>query len=54
VTLQEWEWVIGVNVKGVINGIRTFVPLIHAHGEQRFDRIRDAFDPAGAVMPTIS
>src|SRR3954447_24393995 len=23
VTPQEWDWVIGVNVKGVINGIRT-------------------------------
>jgi NAD(P)-dependent dehydrogenase (short-subunit alcohol dehydrogenase family) len=33
VTLEEWEWVIGVNVKGVINGIRTFVPMIRAHGE---------------------
>jgi NAD(P)-dependent dehydrogenase (short-subunit alcohol dehydrogenase family) len=33
VTLQEWEWVIGVNMKGVINGIRSFVPLIRAHGE---------------------
>ena len=32
-TLQEWDWVIGVNVKGVINGIRTFVPMIRAHGE---------------------
>ncbi len=32
VTLQEWEWVIGVNVKGVINGIRTFVPMIRSHG----------------------
>jgi NAD(P)-dependent dehydrogenase (short-subunit alcohol dehydrogenase family) len=33
VTLEEWEWVIGVNVKGVIHGIRSFVPLIRAHGE---------------------
>jgi NAD(P)-dependent dehydrogenase (short-subunit alcohol dehydrogenase family) len=33
VTLQEWEWVIGVNVKGVINGIRTFVPMIRSHDE---------------------
>jgi NAD(P)-dependent dehydrogenase (short-subunit alcohol dehydrogenase family) len=32
VALEEWEWVIGVNVKGVINGIRTFVPMIRAHG----------------------
>jgi NAD(P)-dependent dehydrogenase (short-subunit alcohol dehydrogenase family) len=33
VTLQEWEWVAGVNVKGVINGIRTFVPMIRGHGQ---------------------
>jgi NAD(P)-dependent dehydrogenase (short-subunit alcohol dehydrogenase family) len=30
---EEWEWVIGVNVKGVINGIRTFVPMIRGHGQ---------------------
>jgi NAD(P)-dependent dehydrogenase (short-subunit alcohol dehydrogenase family) len=33
VTPQEWEWVTGVNVKGVINGIRTFVPMIRSHGQ---------------------
>jgi NAD(P)-dependent dehydrogenase (short-subunit alcohol dehydrogenase family) len=33
VTLEEWDWVIGVNVKGVINGIRTFVPMIRSHGQ---------------------
>jgi NAD(P)-dependent dehydrogenase (short-subunit alcohol dehydrogenase family) len=33
VTSQEWEWVTGVNVKGVINGIRTFVPMIRSHGQ---------------------
>jgi NAD(P)-dependent dehydrogenase (short-subunit alcohol dehydrogenase family) len=33
VTLQEWQWIIGVNVMGVINGIRTFVPMIRAHGQ---------------------
>jgi NAD(P)-dependent dehydrogenase (short-subunit alcohol dehydrogenase family) len=33
VALEEWEWVIGVNVKGVINGIRTFVPMIRSHGQ---------------------
>jgi NAD(P)-dependent dehydrogenase (short-subunit alcohol dehydrogenase family) len=31
--LDEWNWVIGVNVMGVINGIRSFVPLIRRHGE---------------------
>ncbi len=33
VTPEEWEWVMGVNIKGVINGIRTFVPLIRSHGQ---------------------
>ena len=30
---EEWNWVIGVNVLGVINGIRSFVPMIRRHGE---------------------
>jgi NAD(P)-dependent dehydrogenase (short-subunit alcohol dehydrogenase family) len=29
-TLHDWEWVIGVNLWGVIHGIRTFVPLMLA------------------------
>jgi NAD(P)-dependent dehydrogenase (short-subunit alcohol dehydrogenase family) len=29
-TLDEWEWVIGVNLWGVIHGLRTFVPLMLA------------------------
>jgi len=31
--MRDWEWVIGVNIYGVIHGIRTFVPLIQRHGE---------------------
>jgi NAD(P)-dependent dehydrogenase (short-subunit alcohol dehydrogenase family) len=33
VGVDEWNWVIGVNVLGVINGIRAFVPMIRRHGE---------------------
>ena len=33
VSPQEWDWVTGVNVMGVVNGIRSFVPLIRKHGE---------------------
>ena len=33
VSPEEWDWVIGVNVRGVINGIRTFVPMIRSHGQ---------------------
>jgi NAD(P)-dependent dehydrogenase (short-subunit alcohol dehydrogenase family) len=29
---EEWNWVIGGNVLGVINGIRAFVPMIRSHG----------------------
>jgi NAD(P)-dependent dehydrogenase (short-subunit alcohol dehydrogenase family) len=29
----EWDWVIDVNLKGVIYGVETFVPLIKSHGE---------------------
>jgi NAD(P)-dependent dehydrogenase (short-subunit alcohol dehydrogenase family) len=32
-TYEDWDWVIGVNLGGVINGVRTFVPRIKAHGE---------------------
>ncbi|NJN51961.1 MAG: SDR family NAD(P)-dependent oxidoreductase [Gammaproteobacteria bacterium] len=30
---QDWDWVMGVNVAGVINGVQTFVNRIKAHGE---------------------
>ena len=33
VKLEEWDWVIGVNIRGVINGIRSFVPMIRSHGQ---------------------
>jgi len=28
-----WDWIIGVNIYGVIHGIQAFLPLIKAHGE---------------------
>ncbi len=32
-SLEDWRWVLGVNLWGVIHGIRCFVPRILAHGE---------------------
>ena len=32
-TLEDYEWVLGVNVWGVIHGIRTFVPILLEQGE---------------------
>jgi NAD(P)-dependent dehydrogenase (short-subunit alcohol dehydrogenase family) len=31
-TRQEWDWILGVNLHGVIHGIETFLPLIRSHG----------------------
>lgn len=33
-TIKDWEWVIGVNLWGVINGIRVFVPLMLEQNEE--------------------
>ncbi|MDZ4857532.1 MAG: SDR family NAD(P)-dependent oxidoreductase [Candidatus Hydrogenedentes bacterium] len=33
-TIRDWEWVIGVNLWGVIYGIQTFFPLMVEHGEE--------------------
>jgi NAD(P)-dependent dehydrogenase (short-subunit alcohol dehydrogenase family) len=32
-TYQDWDWLMGVNLGGVINGVVTFVPRIRAHGQ---------------------
>ncbi|MCG8588461.1 MAG: SDR family NAD(P)-dependent oxidoreductase [Proteobacteria bacterium] len=32
-TLEDWEWVLGVNVKGVVHGVRAFVPAMIEAGE---------------------
>jgi len=31
-TLDDWRWVIGVNLWGVIHGIQTFLPILRAQG----------------------
>ncbi len=33
VTPEQWEWIFGVNIFGVINGIRALVPRMKKHGE---------------------
>jgi NAD(P)-dependent dehydrogenase (short-subunit alcohol dehydrogenase family) len=32
-TMDDWRWMMGVNVDGVINGIQAFMPRLKAHGE---------------------
>jgi NAD(P)-dependent dehydrogenase (short-subunit alcohol dehydrogenase family) len=31
-TFQDWDWILGVNLGGVVNGVVTFVPRIKARG----------------------
>ncbi len=33
-TLRDWEWILGVNLWGVIHGIRTFVPIMLAQAAE--------------------
>jgi NAD(P)-dependent dehydrogenase (short-subunit alcohol dehydrogenase family) len=33
-TLKDWDWILGVNLWGVIHGIRTFVPVMLAQEEE--------------------
>jgi NAD(P)-dependent dehydrogenase (short-subunit alcohol dehydrogenase family) len=32
-TYDDWDWILGVNLGGVVNGVQTFVPRIRKHGE---------------------
>ena len=32
-TLEDWQWVLGVNLWGVIHGVRTFIPIMIRQGE---------------------
>jgi NAD(P)-dependent dehydrogenase (short-subunit alcohol dehydrogenase family) len=33
VSWQDWDWSLDVNVNGIFNGVRTFLPRLLAHGE---------------------
>jgi NAD(P)-dependent dehydrogenase (short-subunit alcohol dehydrogenase family) len=33
ISVENWRWVIDVNLMGVVHGIRAFLPHIRAHGE---------------------
>ena len=30
---EDWDWILGVNLQGVINGVVTFLPRLKRHGE---------------------
>lgn len=48
-TAQDWQWVFGVNVMGVANGVRSFVPGMLAHGQPAW--VINTASVAGLVCP---
>jgi NAD(P)-dependent dehydrogenase (short-subunit alcohol dehydrogenase family) len=48
-TAQDWAWVFGVNVNGVANGIRSFVPAMLERGEPAW--VVNTASVAGLVCP---
>ncbi len=49
VTLADWDWVLNVNLKGVVRGIKAFVPLFKQQKSGHFINIASAaglFNPA--------
>jgi NAD(P)-dependent dehydrogenase (short-subunit alcohol dehydrogenase family) len=46
---RDWDWIIDVNLKGVIYGVETFVPLIRSHGEG--GHIVNTASMAGLISP---
>ena len=32
-TIDDWKWVVGVNLMGVVHGVRTFTPILIEQGE---------------------
>lgn len=49
-TLKDWQWILGVNLWGVIHGVHTFVPLMLERGEE--GHIVNTASVAGLVPAT--
>lgn len=35
-TLEDWKWILDVNLDGVIHGVHVFLPLLKQHGEPAY------------------
>ena len=47
-TLADWQWILGVNLWGVIHGVRAFVPRLLAQGE---GHVVNTASVAGLISP---
>jgi NAD(P)-dependent dehydrogenase (short-subunit alcohol dehydrogenase family) len=48
-TVADWEWVLGVNMWGVIHGVRVFTPIMLAQGNE--GHIINTASVAGLISP---
>src|SRR3954467_10892437 len=53
-TVNDWKWVHGVNVMGVVNGVLAFVPRMIAGGEPGYVINTSSGDGGISPMPTAS
>ncbi len=57
-TLADWEWCLGVNVYGVIHGLRSFVPVMLAQGDEchivNTASVAGLLSPPGMAIYTVS
>lgn len=49
IPLQDWRWIVDINLMGVVHGVEVFTPLIQAHGEG--GHIINTGSMAGHVAP---
>jgi NAD(P)-dependent dehydrogenase (short-subunit alcohol dehydrogenase family) len=47
-TEQDWEWILGVNLRGVVNGVRAFTPRLLAQNE---GHLVNTASVAGLISP---
>ncbi|HET6795296.1 MAG TPA: SDR family NAD(P)-dependent oxidoreductase, partial [Acidimicrobiales bacterium] len=50
-SLADWQWVLGVNLNGVVHGVTSFLPRMVAHGEDA--HIVNTASMAGMVAPPM-
>lgn len=50
-SLADWEWILGVNLWGVIHGVRTFLPIMLAQGTE--GHVVNTASLAGLVAGTL-
>jgi len=51
-SIKDWKWLLGVNVMGVVHGIRSFVPRMLEHGAE--SHVVNTASAAGLVSPPLS